>query len=1113
MCSNVMDSKLMRFGIPLAFTLLAITLPSNLLAQATSGTIIGTVQDSTGSFVPAATVTVTDVGTNVSNEASTNDSGNYTVSQLTPGNYIVTVSKSGFQKFIQQNVTVNVGQSARVDATLQVGTASQEVTVTSAPPAIESDRAEVQTQLTSAQISSLPVLNRNFTNFALLTPGSVINTFQHAPSENPQQSTLVNQNGQEFAGTNYQLDGMNNNDTVLGITMVNPTIDSVGQFTASTSNYDAEYQATGAVINVQTKAGTNEFHGSAFEFLQNNIFEARDAFTQGLREPGQPPLPNRGIPPLRWNQFGASLGGPIKKNRLFFFGDYQGTQRRMGASESLRLPTAAERAGNLSDLGIPIYDPGTGNPDGSGRAVFPGANIAGRISPPAAALLAALPLPNISATDPAAPNYATSTVEKYNTNQFNARGDYYSTERLRLFARYSYLGADINAPGPLGLYGGPAFPALGFSGLSNARNQNIAANATYTFSPTLLADVRFGMSRYRVTVSAPDQNTQLANTIGIPGLNIAGRPDTNGLPRFVINGQGGFQMGYNCNCPLHERETLLDFANIWTKIAGNHSVRFGGTWEMAWNQRLPSDNHRSGVYTFNDAVTSSAENAASGLGLASFELGVPSLFERFAQVSTTQEDRQNRMFYFVQDTWRATQKLTLTLGVRWDTWFPDFSLNAGQGGRYDVTNNIVYIPGVGGVSRSGNAQTQWHNISPRIGIAYSPDSKTVVRAGYGRGYSLGTFGWTFNNLAADVYPSIVNQSLPTSSPFFPVFSLTTAPPAVVFPTIPSNGRLPLSNGIGVAYIPANQKLPYVDQWNFTVEREIAAGFTLSVGYIGNLGRHLNGGFSLNAAVPGPGSDANLRRPLFVRYGLSQGIFDKCDCTSSNYNALQTQANKRFKAGYSMLASFTWQKALDFGEFGTDFNQYDARSNYGPAGFDRKFVFTLAHTLDLPFGPGRRFLSGSHGVVRALVADWAFRGVTSYNSGLPFTPSIGNQGFLNSPDMTSPPQQIGDPTSGFTQSRNLWFNPAAYTTPPLYTFGSAGRNSLRGPNYFEADWSLSKGFKFKERYGLEFRWEVFNALNRTNLALPNTAVDSSAGGLISDIATPMRNMQFGAHITF
>ncbi len=525
-------------------------------------------------------------------------------------------------------------------------------------------------------------------------------------------------------------------------------------------------------------------------------------------------------------------------------------------------------------------------------------------------------------------------------------------------------------------------------------------------------------------MAAQDQTTQLANTVGIPGLNIPGQPDTNGLPDLTINGQGGFNMGYNCNCPLHERETLLDYVSVWTKIQGNHTIKFGGTWEMAWNQRLPSDQHRAGVYQFNDSVTSSADVASSGLGLASFELGLPSSFNRFAQVSTTQEDRQNRMFYFVQDTWRVTQKLTLSLGLRWDVWFPDFSLNAGQGGRYDVSNNIVYIPGVGGVSISGNSQTQWHNISPRIGIAYAPNPKTVVRTGYGRGYSLGTFGWTFNNLDADVYPSIVNQSIPAASPFFPVFRLTTAPPPVVFPAIPANGRLPLADGIGVSYIPANQKLPYVDQWNFTVEREIAPQMNLSIGYIGNIGRNLNGGFGLNAAIPGPGNDANFRRPLFAKYGLSQGIFDKCDCTSSNYNAFQTQLNRRFSNGYSALASFSWQKAMDFGEFGTPFNQYNAAENYGPAGFDREFVFTLAHTVELPFGPGKKFLSGSHGVTKALVEGWLLprRYVlqlgpalyTEYRqSGLPELPRS---------DQSSPAHRQSDirtqPEPGI-----MWFNPS------------------------------------------------------------------------------------------
>jgi hypothetical protein len=1081
--------------------------------QAVSGNIFGTVLDPSGAVVSGAAVTLLNTGTSITRTTTTNDSGNYSASDLLPGIYQVTVTKTGFSKFVQQNVNVAVAQSTRVDAQLQVGQETQQVTVTEAPPGVETDRAEVQSHMTQRQIQDLPVINRNFTNLTLLVPGATLNTFQHAPSENPQQSTLVNTNGQEFAGTNYLLDGMNNNDQVLGITMVNPPIDSVGNLAISTSNYDAEYtQAGGAVVNVSTRAGSNEAHGSAFEFLQNNIFQARDPFTQGLHAPGTPAPANRGIPALRWNQFGGSFGGAIKKNKIFAFGDYQGTYRRIGGSQSLRVPTAAERTGNLSDLGVPIYDPQSGNPDGTGRSLFAGGVIpTNRISAPVANLLSNLPQPNIAASNPSANNYATSNVESFDTNQFDVRGDHYLTEKLRYFARYSFLQASITAPGPFGLYGGPAYPAWGFTGASDARNQNVAANVNYVISPQTLTEVRFGMSRYRVAVSALDQNQQLATAVGIPGLNFPDRPDTWGLPDLNINGAGGFSMGYSCNCPLQQRETVFDYVNNWTKIKGNHTIKFGATAELAWNQRLPSDNHRAGVYSFAPSVTSLATDASSGLGLASFELGLPSSFNRFAQLSTTQEDRQNRMFYFIQDTWRATQKLTVNFGLRWDTWFPDYSLNAGQGGRYEVTNNTVYVAGVGGVSKSGNSQTQWLNFSPRFSVAYASNQKTVVRAGYGRSYFPGTFGWTFNNMAADVYPSIVNQSLPAPSPFQAVFPLTTAPPAVVFPTIPSNGLLPLPDGIGVSYIPANQKIPSVDQWNLTVERNVAQDLNVFFAYVGNVGRHLNGGFQLNAAVPGPGP-FNPRRPLFNTFGLTQGIFDKCNCTSSNYNALQIRAEKRFSRGYSLLASYTWSKTLDYGEFGTPTDQYNARLDYGPAGFDRTHVFTLAHTLELPFGHGRRYMTHANRFAEGLLGGWDFRGITTVETGLPFSPGLSNTANLNS-DMSTRPDVIGNPYGGIDQNRNAWFNPAAFAAPGLYRFGTAGNNSLRGPGLFEMDLSLDKSFVMAEKYRLEFRWEVFNALNRTNLGLPVTSVDNSAAGIIQDVAAPMRNMQFGLHLTF
>lgn len=1110
MCNTVLGlARLFRLAIPLTAVLLAISIPDMLHGQAVTGTVIGTVQDATGAAVPGATVQIQNIAKGVNYQTTTNESGNYTQADVQPGPYTVTITKTGFQKYVQQNVAVTVGQSARVDATMQVGTETQEVTVSSAPPPIETDRAEVQTNLTAGQISELPVTNRNFTNLALLTPGSVINTFQHAPSENPQQSTLVNQNGQEFAGTNYQLDGMNNNDQVLGITMVNPAIDSVAEFTASTSNYDAEYHATGAVINVETRSGTNDLHGSAFEFLQNDVAEARNPFTQPTRS---------AIPELRWNQFGGSIGGPIKKDKLFFFGDAQLTRRRLGASEVTFVPTAQDRTGNFSDLlatGVQLYNPYTGTASGTGRTPFVGDIIPPSLIPaPITALLSHLPLPNIAAPY-GAPNYAVSGVENWDSNQWDGRGDYYASEKLHLFGRYSYLQTDIAAPGPFGLYGGPAYGQLGFSGLSDSLNQNLASGGTFTVSPTFLTDFRFGFSRYRVTVAAQDQTTALASTLGFPGLNIPGRPDTNGMPDMELN--GNLFTGFNCNCPLHERETVLDWTDNSTKIAGNHTIRFGVTWEMAWNLRLPSDQHRAGVYNFTPDITGDVSNPTSGYALASFLLGLPTDFNRFQQISTNQEDRQNRLFTFVQDTWRVTPKLTLSYGLRWDVWFPDFSLNPGQGGRYDVTNNIVYIPSVGGVSESGNAQTQWLNFSPRFGIAYAPNDKTVIRTGYGRGYAPGTFGWNFNDLDADVYPSIVNQSITQTVKFFPIGSVTTAPPPVVFPTIPSNGMLPLAPGIGVSYIPANQKIPYADQWSFTVEREIAPQLTLSLGYVGNVGRELNGGFNLNNAIPGPGSLLS-REPLYAKFGLTQNIFDKCDCASSNYNGFQSQLTKRFSASYSLLASFSWQKSLDYGQFGTPTDQFNQKMDYGPSDYDREFVLTVAHTVQLPWGHGRRWLANGGRFVNGVFGDWAFRGITTWESGLPFSPTLNNTANLNS-NMSERPDLIGNPLAGFTQSANLWFNPAAYGIPPLYTFGNAGRNSLRGPHYFTADWSLSKGFKFTERVGLEIRWEVFNVFNVTNLGLPGTAVDPGAGGgIISNIQTclqcdAMRNMQFGAHITF
>ncbi|HEV2418111.1 MAG TPA: TonB-dependent receptor [Terriglobia bacterium] len=1096
--------------------------------QATYGNIIGTVTDSTGAAVPGVQVSIKNVATGVVVTAETNDSGNYTAPNLLPGTYTLNFSKRGFQSFSQQNVTVAVGTSSRVDAKLQVGSMSQTVTVTGAPPLLQTTNAEVTTDLTSHIIQSLPVINRNFTSFELLVPGTVKNNFQHPLNENPGNDILVNTNGQEYANDNFMIDGTTNNDAVLGIINVNPPLDSIQEAKVTTSNYQAEFsQAGGSVIQVQTKSGGNQIHGSLFEYLQNDIFQARDPFTQGIHAPGAPAPAHRGIPELRWNQFGGSVGGPIKKDKAWWFFDYQGNREDLGGSTQTRVPTAAERQGSLADLGVNIYNPATGNPDGTGRQLFTGAQIpTTSIVSQAAKLLNFLPLPNLPGASGPGENYIANGVNNYDTDQFDIRVDHNLTDRFTYFGRYSYENIYVLSPGAFGLYGGPEVNPQGvnmYEGRSNGLTDNGVLGADYTISPTMLTDFRFGATRYRVLENPLDANTSLAAQAGIPGINLPALAGSGGLPDMNINGTGAFQMGFQCNCPLHETENVFQWVNNWTKIVGNHTIKWGGQVEAAQNLRLPSDNHRAGVYAFQPNVTSSLTDANSGSGLASFLLGDPRQFQRFAQISTNQQDRQKRMFYFAQDTWRITPKLTLNYGLRWDTWFADTSLHPGQGGRYDISSNTVYIPGVGGVSQSGGVNTDYHNFSPRLAIAYALTPKTVIRTGYGRSYFAGTFGWNFNDLAADIYPSIVNQNLSTTNSFFPVQfvagappaqpSLGTAPPLPVFPAIPSNGRLPLPNRIGTPHIPTNNTIPWVDSYNFTVEHQFGASLTASAGYVGNVGRDLNMGWNMNSAIPGPGTNFDLRRPYFAQFGIEQTIFNKCDCESSNYNALQVQVVKKYSNNLSIIANYTYQRALDFGEFGTATDQYDTKLDYGPASFNRTQVFTLGHTYFLPFGKGQRWLSNSSGVASQVISGWEWTGITSIESGMPFSPSLANNSSLNS-DMSLRPNQIGNPFAGTPHNRNQWFNPAAYAIPGPFLFGGAGRDSLVGPPLFAADWSLLKNFKLSERFNLQFRWDVYNAFNYTNLANPsNTNTDTPTAGLITDVQSPMRNMQFGLHLAW
>ncbi len=1099
--------------------------------QAVFGNIFGTVTDPTGGVVAGAKVTIMDVGKGVSYSTETNSSGNYFQTHLLIGTYRVSIEAPGFKTSVQGDVPVNVDTSTRVDIVLELGAVSQEVTVSGAPPLLTTDRADVSTTLGSREVNELPVLNRNFTQLELLLPGTSKMNWQHASSENPQGGIQINTNGQLFGMNNFMIDGTDNNDPVLGIIIVNPTLDSVQEFKMTTGNYDAEFaQAGGSVIQVQTKSGSNQIHASLFEYLQNNVFKARDSFSEGLHAPGTPAPKNRGIPPLRLNQFGGSVGGAFIKNKLFGFGDYEGGRRRVGASVLARVPTAAERQGDFSAFGIPIFDPATGNPDGTGRTQFAdlsratASNPAGlniipmnRITSQATNLLNLLPPPDLTPSSPFDPNFTTGGSEKFDSNRFNIRVDHYLNDRMQYFVRTSYAGFLKISPPAFGLAGGPALSGLGFAGKSDTRNLNGVIGFNYNLSTTLLTDFRFAAMRYRVKVLPLDFGVAAATQAGMPNLNIPGREDTSGLPELIIPGNGGFREGFGldndqCNCPLLETENVFQYVSNWTKNHGNHTIKWGADIRRAQNIRVPSDNRRSGRIIFNESVTGDASVAGSGLSPASFLLGLPNRFQRFAETATNAQDRQWRMFYFAQDTWRFTSKLTFSYGLRWDTWFADTSLHAGQGSRYEIADNLLRIPGVGGNSLSGGLETQYHNFSPRLAVAYSLNPKTVIRSGWGRSYFQGIFGWTFNNVSTN-YPTLITESRTALNNFSWLFPLSTGPALPIFPAIPTNGLLPLPDGIGVRYFPKQMLIPYVDSWNLSVERQLTSDMTATVSYVANAGRHLNFNPNLNAAVPGPG-DFNPRRPLWNQFGISQGISDSCSCVSSSYNSLQTKLTKRFSKNYSALATYTWAKALDYGEFGNPTDQYHYKVDYGLADFDRASVFTLGHDYNLPFGPGQRWLSDSTGVVKQLVAGWQWTGITTLETGYPFTPVLYNNSSLNA-DMGLRPDKIGNPYAGVPHTRDGWFNPAAYSVPAPFTFGNAAKNSLRAPGVGLADWSFFKNFQLTEKLKLQFRWENFNFFNRTNLThFVVSGVDAgAAAGKIFGISEPMRNMQFALRLSW
>lgn len=1144
--------------------------------QQVFGSIFGTVTDPSGSPVANAKVTITDVTKGTSSDVMTNESGQYQKGQLIPDQYKVTIEVAGFSKVVSNELTVLVDQATQFNAAMQVGNVSQTVEVTAAAPLLQTDRADVAQTFTSQEIAQLPSIGRNLQAFQLLNPGTAQLGWQHASDEDPQGSVQMVVNGQLFDSTGYYLDGTINQDPILGIIVINPTFDSVSEVKQANQDYDAEFGYTGGgILTYSTKSGTNSFHGDAFEYLNLN--------TPGFQDFARNPFSENsasGVPTTHFNQFGGAISGKIIKDKLFFFGDAQLTRKLLGGSLLTSVPSLANRQGDFSDWlavnpNTAIYDPNTGNADGTGRTQFAfggRANVINpaRLSPQAIALLQYFPAPNTVTTvvnGVAAPynNYENSGTLNLNGNQWNSRWDYVANEKDTFFGRYSYATFTEQAPGVFGtIAGGQAFNNANYAGDSSAFNESIAAGWTHTASPTLINEFRFGYMRYHVTDVPNGYGTQPATAAGIPNLN-KDATYTSGLPYFEIQDPGattsiGYALGNNthCNCPLDQLERQYQFVDNISKVAGNHSLKFGVDVRYALNLRVPSDNHRSGQLFFNNSYTGIVPSAGAspndGLAMANFLLGAVTSFNRFVSTSTNAQERQKRIFWYGQDSWRVTPKLTFTYGLRWEMVFPETVNEQGNGAELNVNTGNMEVFGLGLVSSHGYQDMNWHNFAPRVSLAYQLTDKTVVRAGYGWTYSLGTFGNNFGHNVTQNPPVLLNQTLdqnqssvtggcPTN--FCDVFTLAQGPRDPDLTPYQPNAygiyKWP-GNGVGANTRPGILTMPTVYSYNLTVQRQFGSKLSVSAGYVGNSGRHMILGtdenFDINTKyfIPGATSDVQnttahpfdgLLGPRY-NYGWTSSISDFCNCANNQYHSLQAIATVKSAAGYTLTGNYTYQVVKGDGWGGNEAYSflYDRSLGYGNNPLFPHNQVVLAQNYDIPFGRGRKFGTNVNRFVDAVLGGWNISGITTYYSGFPFRPTIENYGTgQNAPTKpyTGPTDRpnigTGSPYSS-TQDRNQWIvglGSGAYTLPASNTFGNYPINTLYGPKFINQDASLMKVFSMTERLKFTLRVDTTNTFNHTNLGMPNADIQSGNVGQITQTAQGgnynMRRIQYSGTINF
>jgi hypothetical protein len=1094
-----MKTRMGTAFVPLVLLVVFLLPKTPVYAQALSAALVGNVTDATGGAIPGASITITNTGTGQEWKIVANAEGMYSLTSIPPGQYDVVVSASGFQTIRLRNVAATANTTVRADARLPLGQVSETVEVSAQAAALQTDSAVVRNEIRSSDLQNVPVpVTRNYQNLLVTVPGISPPQDAHSISANPSRALQLNSNGTTAQSTAVRVDGATSwNSWLPHIAGYVPALEAIEAVTVETGSYEPDLGfAGGAAVNVQIKSGTNDLHGSAFWYHNNQHMKARPYF-----------LPSNQAQAKRiLNQYGGTVGGPVVKNRIFYFFSYEATPDRQSTFRLANVPTDLMRAGNFSESPYPIYDPQTGNAQGQFRMPFAGNVIPeARISPPAKKIADLTPSPNAGRPGVLGANYFANGAFAFDRKTFDSKLTAQATSKLNLSARISYLDWSFINPPQFGQLGGRGIENRGsYDGTGFGDTLSMTYSAIYTVSPNFVIDGYYGSTliNNRVENIRLDENLGL-DFLGIPGTNGPRRED-GGWPGFVISGFDAFGRAQN-NSPWSLKLPQSQYVANATWVKGKHDFKFG------WNglkveieSMEPSGN--PGFFNFNRGVTGRAADGNNPAATtndfnsyAAFLLGLPNSIEkRIRTESGTTRNTSNSLY--IGDRWRATSRLTVSMGLRWEY----FGVPVRSGNRgleiYNFENNELTLCGFGSIPQNCGFRMSKKLFAPRLGIAYRLGSTFVIRAGYG-------ITWDPVNLGrnpAQTYPVISTVTLPAANEYSAVSTLTDGIPPVP-PLDLGNGIIQMPKNVTVELADPNFRRNYIQSWNFMIQKEFASNWIAEAGYVGNRQVRMQNRWNANYGYIGGGTASMVLNRRFGRNATTNFQSD-VGGFRGYYDSLQTSLTRRFSGGYMVKATYTWSKALGPNGNATGVDGYANNTpEYWPLiakvplPFDRTHNVNVSFSAELPFGSGKRW--ATEGIASAILGGWQLNSLFTGYTGAPFTVSADGAS-LNAPGNSQIADQV-KPNVAIIGDRTRWFDTSAYAPVNTVRFGNSGYNQIRGPGMINVDVSIYRAFRLTERIGMQFRGEVFNVSNTPHFANPSANVSGSNFGVITSVANTGR----------